>query len=157
MQEREIVFWNFLWKTTYKKQALFLLRVFRWPIFFKLPNTKRCGKLSLQKVFHRNKQRNGRIFFLFFRSFGSIEWENRHQIWNLYERLRGKATSLSKKCHFQKVNGWQANINQQPIISQSLEWDWGADAVGIQMYYILFDFMYQGQFCNFLIFWNGLC
>ena len=63
----------------------------------------------------------GEYFFLFFRSFGSIEWENRHQIWNLQERLRGKATSLSKKCHFQKVNGWQANINQQPIISQSLE------------------------------------
>ena len=25
------------------------------------------------------------------------------------------------------------------------------------IYYILFNFMYQGQFCNFLIFWNGLC
>ena len=26
-----------------------------------------------------------------------------------------------------------------------------------KIYYILFDFMYQGQLCNFLIFWNRLC
>jgi len=32
-----------------------------------------------------------------------------------------------------------------------------AKAMGRQIYDILFDFMYQGQFCNFIIFWNGLC
>ena len=29
------------------------------------------------------------------------------------------------------------------------------EAMGRQIYYILLDFMYQGQFCNFIIFWNG--
>ena len=31
------------------------------------------------------------------------------------------------------------------------------EAMGRPIYYISFDFMYQGQFCNFLMFWNGLC
>ena len=31
------------------------------------------------------------------------------------------------------------------------------EAVRRQIYYILFDFMYQGQFYNFLILWNGPC
>ena len=53
----------FFWKTTYKKQALFLLgfsvnqRQFSIDqFFFVLPNTEKCEKLSLQKVFQRNKQ-----------------------------------------------------------------------------------------------------
>ena len=31
------------------------------------------------------------------------------------------------------------------------------EARGRLIYYILFDFMSQGQFCNFIMFWNGLC
>ena len=54
-----IFFFFFLWKTTYFifiRIFHWLKIVFHWPVFFVPPNTEKCGKLSLQKVFQRNKQ-----------------------------------------------------------------------------------------------------